>query len=405
VQQNTGDNLQGERGQYRAYEWVGGGGFGSVFFGRALRDSRPVAIKRLHPNYLHHASVVARFEREAALVLDYGLIDPNIVRILDRGRDTEATPFLVMEWVEGWTVSELLKMRGGPLTIAEAAAIGFQMLSGLAAAHARGVIHRDIKPANLMVTREGQVMVMDLGIAKEIDPEISGVTGFSGVPATLAYAAPEQLAGEPNPDGRTDVFALGATLYLLLTGVPAFSSVARDRLPPDVDQVRPEVPAELADLVRRAMGRTRAERFQSAHEMAEALRPFAPADLRVPVPSSEEVHGAPTPPTQTPSVVYTRRQPAWLIEARRLLRQGQLDQAVAVLTEAHRENPAAAATAYAETLRARRSAGGHRPDRRSPQRLRDRPGDRHKRRTARRPVATSRSGTSAPAGERVARES
>src|SRR5262249_38768656 len=160
-----------------------------------------------------------------------------------------------------------------------------------------------IKPSNLMVTANGRVIVMDLGIAKAIDTEGVSLTGaYSAVPATLQYAAPEQLAGDRPVDGRTDLYALGATLYLLLAGQPPFRGPARTD-PAPLEQLRPETRGALADLVKRALAFDPDDRFPSAASMFAALRPFAPADLRVAVPASTST-SSPSPsssPSASPS--------------------------------------------------------------------------------------------------------
>ncbi len=291
------ETLQGERGTYRVFDWVGGGGFGSVFFGRELGTNRAVALKRLHAHFVHDPRMIARFEREADLVLVRGLRHPNLVRILDRGRDEQGVPFLAMEWIDGRTVADLLTERSDAFSIADTAAIGCQVLQGLEAAHALTIVHRDIKPSNLMVTATGQVMVMDLGIAKETGPDSASLTGvYSAVPATLQYAAPEQLAGDRRVDGRADLYALGATLYLLLTGRAPFNGPTRPE-PTPLEQLRPETSGELADLVKRALAFEPNDRVPSATAMLTALRQFAPPDLRVALPIARQPRssGAPEP--------------------------------------------------------------------------------------------------------------
>ncbi len=280
------ETLRGERGTYRLFDWVGGGGFGSVFFGRELSTNRAVALKRLHAHFVHDPRIVARFEREADLVLVHGLRHPNLVQILDRGRDEQDVPFLAMEWIDGRTLADLVTEHDAPFSITDAAAVGCQVLQGLAAAHALAIVHRDIKPSNLMVTASGRVIVMDLGIARSMDADGIALTGaYSAVPATLQYAAPEQLSGDRPVDGRTDLYALGATLYLLLAGQPPFKGPARPD-PTPLEQLRPESGGGLADVVTRSLAFEPDDRFASATAMFTALRPFAPADLRVAVPMS-----------------------------------------------------------------------------------------------------------------------
>jgi serine/threonine protein kinase len=290
------DTLRGERGRYRVYDWVGGGGFGTVYYGRQLGSNRPVAVKRLHVHFVNQPRMVARFEREAALVLDRGLEHPNLVRVLDRGVDTRGVPFLVMEWVEGWTVAGLLVDRGGRLNVSEAAAIGYQALDGLAAAHSRGIVHRDVKPANLMVTREGQVRVMDLGIAKETEPEMA-VSGSTNL-GTWIYAPPEQIAGDAL-DGRADLYALAATLYHVLTGRAPFSGPSRELPPAEIERLRSDVPTDLCRVLHKALAFSRGDRFQNAAEMRDSLARFAPADRRFPIPGAETaVLASPGAPAQ-----------------------------------------------------------------------------------------------------------
>jgi serine/threonine protein kinase len=210
------ETLQGDVGEYRIFESIASGGFGSVFYGRDTSANVPVAVKRLHPHLKDHPGFVQRFEQEASTVR--GLAHPNIVRMLDQGRDHLGVPFLVMEWVEGHTVGEWVKRRG-LYPVGEAAEVMCQVLDGLQAAWARRIVHRDIKPANLMVTPGGRVKVMDFGVAKDV--ELATLGGASGVIGTPAYMAPEQLRGEPL-DCRADLYALGATLYLMLVGRPPF---------------------------------------------------------------------------------------------------------------------------------------------------------------------------------------
>src|SRR5918911_1961593 len=214
--------LQTASGQYRVFDLIASGAFGSVYYGRSLRDGSPVAIKQLHPHHADDARVVARFESEAGLVR--GLAHPSIVRVLDQGRTDAGLPFIVMEWVTGWTLAELITRlkRFPPAATAE---IGCQVLDGLEAARQIGVIHRDIKPLNIMVTAEGRAKIMDFGIAKATD--LAALTGTSGTLGTPAYMAPEQFEGRA-PDTRADLYSLGVVLYEMLAGDVPFhaSSVA-----------------------------------------------------------------------------------------------------------------------------------------------------------------------------------
>jgi serine/threonine protein kinase len=190
-----------------------------------------------------------------------------------------------MEWVDGWTVARLLVERGGRCSVPETAVIGYHVLGGLEAAHHLGIVHRDVKPANLMVTHQGQVRLMDLGIAKETDPDmpVSSSTSLG----TWIYSSPEQIIGENPLDGRTDLYALGATLYHVITGSPPFSGPSRERAPVEIGHLRPDVPTDLCRALHKALAHSRDDRFQTAAEMRDALARFVPADGRFPGPPAD----------------------------------------------------------------------------------------------------------------------
>jgi eukaryotic-like serine/threonine-protein kinase len=267
------DTLHGQVSEYRLYESIASGGFGSVYIGRDTATNVPVAVKRLHPHLKSEPGFVERFEQEAATVR--GLTHPNIVRLLDQGRDQLDVPFIVMEWVEGLTIGDWLKRRGR-YAPSEAATVGCQVLEGLDAAWARRVVHRDIKPANLIVTPGGRVKIMDFGVAKDVD--LATVAGSSGLIGTPAYMAPEQLRGQAL-DCRADLYALGITLYMMIAGRPpfegpSFADYFRQHLeqnPPPLDGVDPG----LAGVIQRALAKLPEERYSTPAEMLMALRPYA----------------------------------------------------------------------------------------------------------------------------------
>src|SRR5450759_3238849 len=152
------------KGLYRIYDTVGVGGFATVYLGRNVQTNQVVAIKVLHSQFLYDPQMVERFLREAGLATQ--LTDPHIVEVLDHGREDDAL-FLVMEYVQGNTLAHLLQTRG-VVSIGEAASLVGQMLQGLQAAHQIGIVHRDLKPQNLMLTLDGDVKIMDFGIAKNL---------------------------------------------------------------------------------------------------------------------------------------------------------------------------------------------------------------------------------------------
>jgi PQQ-dependent catabolism-associated CXXCW motif protein len=289
-------------GAYRQFDEVGVGGFGTVFFGRDQATNRAVAIKRLHPHFASDPKAVHRFEREARLARS--LTHPNVVRVLDQGRDGAGVPFLILEWIDGWTLAHQLAKKGR-LPIGEAVEMTCQALAGLGAAHQGGIVHRDIKPANLMITPEGRLKVMDFGIARDEDSSTTGSIG------TLPYMAPEQF-GDQHLDGRTDLYALGATLYEALAGTrpfrgPTATAYLMQHLqeePPPLEGLRPELPRALCAAVLRALAKEPADRFQTAADMRAALSPFAAAQLTTMVPAVVDATQletvAPPPATPTP---------------------------------------------------------------------------------------------------------
>jgi serine/threonine protein kinase len=277
--------LRTSLGTYALYAYVASGGSGTVYFGRDLQSNRAVAIKRLHGHLANQPDLVERFEQEAHRLR--GLQHPNIVQVLDDGRDSEGLPFIILQWVEGWTVAALLQQQQhGRFAIAEAVQIASQVLAALEAAGQRGVVHRDIKPANLMVTPppDRQVKVMDFGIAKDLLANASGQYTQIG---TIAYMAPEQFT-QGRVDARTDVFALGITLYELLTGQRPSGALADESLT-SLRELRPEVDPTLAAIVYRALEKRPMDRFQTATQMRAALEPFAGAAVDLTLPDVDTV--------------------------------------------------------------------------------------------------------------------
>ncbi len=265
---------------------LGRGGMGVVYAAVQAALGRRVAIKLIHPEFAGNPAARERFQREVRAAAR--LAHPNIVTAHDAG-ESDGRPFLVMEHVAGEDLGERVR-RLGPLPVAEAADAVRQAALGVQHAHDHGLVHRDLKPHNLVRTADGTVKVCDFGLAALIDDRGSspGTTAPNAVMGTPDYMAPEQAENARAADGRAEVYALGCTLYHLLTGRAPFpeSSVVlkllahRTAARPSVRRVRPEVPAALDAVLRRAMARRPANRFATPGALAEALRPFAdPARL------------------------------------------------------------------------------------------------------------------------------
>ena len=206
------------RGKYRLDRVLGIGGM-AVVYAATHRNQKRFAVKVLHTELSMRQDIRARFLREgyAANTVDH----PGAVAVLDDDVSEDGAAFLVMELLEGASVEHLWEKHGYTLPVGAALTIAHQLMEILAAAHAKAIVHRDIKPANLFVTREGQLKVLDFGIARVRDAAISGAqaTGTGLVLGTPAFMSPEQaLAKSQEIDARTDVWAAGATLFTLLSG-------------------------------------------------------------------------------------------------------------------------------------------------------------------------------------------
>lgn len=259
--------------RYDVIEWIGGGGMGAVYRARHVGLGRFVALKLLRRDHSRDAEAVQRFLREAKATA--AIASPHVVGVTDFGVSADGRPFLVMELIEGTDLERVLERRGR-LPTDEAVGLALDVLAGLGAAHAAGVVHRDLKPANVLIGAE-IVKVVDFGLAKIAsgDAEGAALTRTGAMLGTPYAMAPEQASGR-QVDARADLWAVGALLYRALSGRRPFEGASAEdvivRVCTEPAPPLPEVAEPLAGVIARALEREPAARWASAAEMSVALR-------------------------------------------------------------------------------------------------------------------------------------
>ncbi|UCD51667.1 MAG: protein kinase, partial [Phycisphaerales bacterium] len=258
-------------GHFRIEREIGRGGMGIVYLAQDITLGRSVAVKSLPPELMAERKVRSRLEREARLLAS--LSHPNIATIHEEVEEAEGTVYLVLEYVPGRTLAE--RIAAGPLRLAEALSIACQTAAALAAAHEHGIVHRDVKPGNIKITPEGNVKVLDFGLAKAMEeagtqgPQ-STITQPGRVMGTPAYMSPEQAAGDPL-DHRTDIWSLGVVIYEMLAGELPFQGATQQALmhsilheePQRLSHVRGGTPRELEHLLSKMLQKDPGKRHDS----------------------------------------------------------------------------------------------------------------------------------------------
>lgn len=267
-------------GNYRVLDRIGSGGMGVVFRAQHCRLRQPVAIKAMFLTTEPNRRALDRFFREVQAVTK--LRHPNIVAALDAGEQPGAglqgapVPYLVMEYVEGVNLEDLIE-RNGPLPVDRACAIAYQMADALAEAHRFSVIHRDVKPGNVIVAADGSAKLLDFGVAR-LSGNDDRLTKLGTQLGTIGYMAPEQVRNAREVDARADMFGLGASLFFMLTGRSPFGPPAGAtgaERPPSARALRAEVSPALDDLLGRFMHLDAAGRTPTAQAAMNELLPFA----------------------------------------------------------------------------------------------------------------------------------
>lgn len=279
-------------GDYVILDLVGKGGMGLVFKGKHKHLQRVVALKVLPPDAISSPHAVKRFQQE--LVALGKLQHPNIVVAHD-ARVAGGVYFMVMEYVPGMDLSKFVKKHGN-LPVATAVNYLIQAAEGLDCAHDHGIVHRDVKPQNLMITPEGKVKVFDLGLARlhdEVDTKSKERLTQAGMMlGTVAYMSPEQTYDSRRVDRRADIYSLGCTLYFLLTGEAPYGQdnqtvvvmSHRDKPPPSIRKVRPDVPEALDRILAKMMAKRPEDRYPSLKQLIADLKQFTVKQAPAPAP-------------------------------------------------------------------------------------------------------------------------
>ncbi len=260
--------------RYEILQTLGQGGMGVVYLARQKKLDRLVAIKAISPYLAQEPEIRERFASEASVLAR--LSHPNIVTLYDYIEEPDSL-YLVMEYVEGKPLSEILK--AGPLPLESVRKYFYQVLDAFTYAHSKGVIHRDIKPSNIIITPEGQVKILDFGVAKILSADHSQTrTGMRL--GTLMYMSPEQVKGEKNIDARSDIYSLGVVLFEMLTGRPPYDPdlgefemslrIVREPLF-DLSHPPAQIPQKILETILHATEKNPDHRFSSCKEFKEAL--------------------------------------------------------------------------------------------------------------------------------------
>ncbi len=296
-------------GKYRVERIIGQGGMGVVVVARHIALDERVALKFLLPEYATHPEASARFLREAQSAVK--IKSEHVARVSDVGTLETGAPYMVMEFLEGNDLSKILE--AGVLGVSDAVDYIIQGCDALAEAHGHGIVHRDIKPANLFLTKRPngtpQIKVLDFGISKVMGGQVDSLTKTTASMGSALYMSPEQMQTTRGVDHRTDIYALGISLYELLAGKQPFYADTLPQLcaeiftgtPTPIRSIRSDVPEGLAAVLERAYARDRGYRYQSIGELVVALAPYAPPRSQVAIDSVTKMAGLPSVPAGAPS--------------------------------------------------------------------------------------------------------
>jgi serine/threonine-protein kinase len=310
-----------ELGNYVVRKLLGEGGMGAVFAGEHRFLGTKVAIKVLHGTFANNPAVTQRFFQEAKSSLEIG--HPNIIRILDFGQNNEGSLYLVMELLEGLSLSQAIQAQGR-FAEKEAARLAATMCDALAAAHGKGITHRDLKPDNIFLTSTGEVKILDFGIAKVANASGGGGTKTGALMGTPVYMAPEQCKDAKLVGPHTDIYAMGAIIFEMLTGRPPFVGDLAELLAKHLFETPPrpsslaEVSPEIEALILQCLEKEPADRPPGMAPLRDRLRALTTVDSTL-APRAPTVMAPPpinTPPPPRGSFPRAPSQPAMAVASR-----------------------------------------------------------------------------------------
>ena len=304
-------------GGYEIISKIGQGGMGAVFKARQVSVDRIVAFKVLPPKLATSRTFVERFLREARAAAK--LNHPNIVHAIDAG-EADGYYYFVMEFVDGPTVEQLLKMPGG-LSQQRSLEIIRDVARALDCAHSAGIIHRDVKPGNILVHSDGTAKLADLGLAREIERTDAAITQLGAAMGSPHYISPEQVRGDASLDGRTDIYSLGATLYHMIVGSTPYTGGTSTEIMakhlgepvPDPRKVGPQVGDEAARIIWKAMQKKREQRYATAKDFLQDIENLLTLeDSRPSVTPIQAKPAEPLRPRMATSRATEQKRPKWL---------------------------------------------------------------------------------------------
>lgn len=299
-------NVETHIGQYKILRTLGAGGMGTVYLGEHILLGRRAAIKTLLPTLSSQREIVDRFFNEARAIS--AISDPGVVQVFDFGYHVDGTAYIVMEFLEGESLSARLD-RLGKLPLLDALRITRQIAGSLAAAHARSIVHRDLKPGNVFMIRDSEAQggertkILDFGICKLGDQSSDGTSTQTGqMLGTPVYMSPEQCRGAGHVDHRSDIYSVGCALFHMLTGRPPFDCESAGEFiaahlkeePPKPGDIEPTIPRAVDALVMRCLAKNPRDRFQSITELQKAVERVL-AEI-----SDSGVNASATPIAKTP---------------------------------------------------------------------------------------------------------